>query len=177
MLNQHETDFMEEIERRLSKVRTHLDTKEFPPLEDSDAWYAYMARLKEIQGNFYIDVSFVANLLAKKYLVSHYGLKGYDAAEKPQGAPGIDIEAKLPDGRRFVAEIKSTSPSGQYGLGAKQKDNVEKDLTKLINTKADLKFFFVTETRTFELMKKYKNDPQLAGIMIVLLTTGDEFIA
>jgi hypothetical protein len=94
-------------------------------LENIDAWYAYLARLREIQGNFYNDVSFIANLLAKEYLVSHYGLKAYDAAEKPQGAPGIDIEANLPDGRRLVAEIKSTSPSGQYGLGAQQKNNVE----------------------------------------------------
>jgi hypothetical protein len=47
----------------------------------------------------------------------------------------------------------------------------------LINAKADLKFFFVTEPRTFEIMKRHKNHPQLAGIIIVLLTTGEEFTA
>ena len=42
--------------------------KEIPPLENSAAWYAYLAELKEIQGNANIDVSFVATLLAKQYL-------------------------------------------------------------------------------------------------------------
>jgi hypothetical protein len=170
-------DFIEEIKRRLTKVRSHLVSKEFPSLEDIDAWFAYLAELKAIQGNFNNDVSFLATLLAKMYLVSHYGLKTFDAAEKPQGAPGIDIEVKLPDGRRLAAEIKTTSPYGSYYLGAQQKAMFEKDFSKLASSKADIKLFLVTETRTFDLMKKPKYKEQLAGVHVVLLPTGEEFEA
>jgi hypothetical protein len=177
MLNQHEMDFMEEIKRRLTKVRSHLASKEFPSLEDIDAWYAYLAELKAIQGNFNNDVSFLATLMAKEYLVTKYGLRGFDAAEKAQGAPGIDIDARLPDGRRLVAEIKSTFPYKQDDLGAKQIEEFKKDFFKLANAKADLKLFLVTETRTFDLMKKPKYKEQLPGVHVVLLPTGEEFEA
>ena len=43
------------------------------------------------------DVSFAATLLTKQYLFAKFGVT-FDAAEKPQGAPGIDIDLKATDG-------------------------------------------------------------------------------
>ena len=175
MLSNPELGIMREIEQRLMQIRAHLSSREFPSLDDAGAWYVYLAELKAIQGNSSNDVSFIATLMAKQYLARRYGLQGFDAAEKPQGAPGIDIDARLPDGRRLVAEIKTTSPYMPNDLGAQQKAMLEKDFTKLANAIADIKLFLVTETKTFELMKKPKYKSQLSGVTVVLLTTNEEF--
>jgi hypothetical protein len=74
-----------------------------------------------------------------------------------------------------VAEIKTTSPYMPNDLGAQQKAMFEKDFTKLANAIADIKLFLVTETKTFELMKKPKYKSQLSGVTVVLLTTNEEF--
>lgn len=175
MFSTNEHTEMNEIERRLKQMRDYLSSREFPPLDDTAAWYVFLADLKAIQGNSSNDVSLIATLIAKQYLARRYGLQGFDATDKPQGAPGIDIDARLPDGRRLVAEIKTTSPYMPNDLGAQQKAMFEKDFTKLANAIADIKLFLVTETKTFELMKKPKYKSQLSGVTVVLLTTNEEF--
>lgn len=176
MLSTHEQEMMKDIERRLSAMRAQL-SKETPPIENSAGWYAYLADLKEIQGNASNDVSFVATLLAKQFLGNHYGLTKFDAAEKPQGAPGIDIDVHLPDGKRLVAEIKTTSPYQANDLGAAQKASFEKDFFKLAEARADVKLFLVTDPKTFDLMKRPKYQSMLQEVTVVLLTTGEEFPA
>ncbi len=157
-------------------MRAHL-AHAIPPLEDSTAWFQYLTELKAIQGNSNNDVSFVATVLAKEYLLKRYNVNSFDAAEKPQSAPGIDIDVHLPDGKRLIAELKTTSPYMPNDLGAQQKATFEKDFIKLANAKADIKLFLVTEQRTFDLMKKPKYQSMLQGISVVLLTTGEEFTA
>src|SRR5215207_9990923 len=109
MLSVHEQTMMQDIERRLIAMRAHL-SEGTPSLEDTAAWFSYLAQLKAIQGNSSNAVSFVATLLAKQYLAQSYGLTQFDAAKKSQNAPGIDIDVILPDSRRLVAEIKTTNP-------------------------------------------------------------------
>jgi hypothetical protein len=177
MLTSHELDLMKQIENRLARMCDLLSSKEFPSLEDTATWYGYLAEIKAIQGNSSNDVSFVATLMAKQYLAKRYGLQNFDATDKPQGAPGVDIDVQLPDGRRLVAEIKTTTPYMPNDLGAQQKTTFEKDFIKLANATADVKLFLVTEVKTFELMKKHKYRSQLRGVSIVLLTTNEEFAA
>lgn len=176
MLSTHEHEMMKDIERRLNAMRVQL-AKEIPLLENSAAWYAYLAELKEIQGNANIDVSFVATLLAKQYLAKRFGLTSFDAAEKRQGARGIDIDVKFPDGRRLVAEIKTTNPYKVNDLGSNQQEEFEKDFFKLASAIADVKLFLVTDPRTFDLMKRPKYQSMLKQVTVVLLTTGEEFPA
>jgi hypothetical protein len=176
MLSVQEQSMMEDIERRLIEMQAHL-SKETPAWEDTAAWFSFLAKLKAIQGNSSNDVSFVATLMAKQYLAQCYGLISFDAAEKPQGAPGIDIDVQLPDGKRLVAEIKTTSPYMPNDLGAQQKATFEKDFMKLQNAVADIKLFLVTEPRTFELMKRSKYRSMLQGVTVVLLTTNEKFTA
>ena len=174
MLSNNEQAKMRDVERRLSEMRAHL-SRGFPPLDDTDAWCAYLAALKEIQGNASQDLSFVATLMAKPYLVEHYGLTGFDASAKAQGAPGLDIDVHLPDGRRLVAEIKTTTPYGAYDLGAQQNSTFQSDFSKLARAEADVKLFLLTDRKTFALMQKPKYQSQLHGVTVILLTTGEKF--
>jgi hypothetical protein len=154
-----------------------LSTKEFPSLEDTSTSRAYLAEIKAIQGNATNDARFVATLLAKEHHAKRYGLQDFDATDKPQGVPGIDIDVQLPDGKSLVAEIRTTTPYIPNDLGAQQKTTFEKDCIELTNATADVKLFLVTEVRTFQLMKKPKYRSQLRGVSIVLLTTDEEFAA
>ena len=56
-------------------------------------------------------------------------------------------------------------------------DSFKEDFKKLADAKADLKFFFLTEKRTYELMKSPKYRSQLTGVQVVLLTTSELFNA
>lgn len=172
-----ELHMLEEIEHRLSRVNKFLTDNTFPKHEDAINWLAYLHTIKSIQGNFSNDISFVATLLAKEYLEEVYSLEGFNAADKPQGAPGLDIDVKLPNGKHLVAEIKTTSPYNVNDLGAKQKESFRKDFRKLAKAKAEIKLFFVTELRTFDLMKKPKYRNKLTGVRVVLLPSGEEFQA
>jgi hypothetical protein len=176
MLSVHELAMMQDIERRLKATLAHL-SRETPALEDTVGWFAYLAELKAIQGNAHNRVSFVATLLAKQYLAQHYGLTGFDAAEKSQNAPGIDIDVRLSDGRRLVAELKTTNAYKPKDFGAQQRKTIRKDFMKLANVKADIKLFLVTEPIAFSFMKKSKYQSLVQGVTVVLFTTGEEFIA
>jgi len=177
MLTPKERNYTVEMERRLLQLRSFLAERPLPALEDASAWYHYLAALKEIQGNPNNDVSFAATLMAKAFLQANFQAMSLDAADKAQGAPGLDIDLRLPDGRRLVAEIKTTVPYKPDDLGAQQKSTFDKDFAKLAAAKADVKIFFLTECRTFELMRQAKYRSKLAGVTVVLLPQGEEIAA
>jgi len=177
MLTPRERNYIEDMERRVNRMRSFLSEQPLPVRQDSAAWYAYLSSLKDIQGNPNTDVSFAATMMVKSYLEARYCLQAFDAAEKPQCAPGLDVDLRLPDGRRLVAEIKTTVPYKPNDLGAQQKVMFEKDFAKLTAEKADVKLFFLTERKTFELMKLSKYRSKLAGVLIVLLPGGEEIAA
>ena len=176
MLSVNELAKMKDIEHRLKAMRSHL-SKETPALEDTAAWFSYLAELKTIQGNSSNNMSFIGTLLAKQYLAQNYGLTSFDAAEKSQNAPGIDIDVMLSDGRRLVAELKTTNPYKPKDFGAQQRKTIKKDFLKLANAQADIKLFLVTDPIAFGFMKKSKYQLMVQGVTLVLLTTGEEFIA
>jgi hypothetical protein len=140
------------------------------------AFYSYIAKAKLILGNLNLSVSFAGNLMAKHYLMGIFTMTPFDAAQKPQGAPGLDIDATTIDGKRVVAEIKTTDSYLTNDLGAQQKAEFRKDFEKLRSAQAEHKFFFVTEARTFEAMKK-KYAREIPGVTVVLLTTAEEYLA
>src|SRR5271166_4986649 len=99
-------------------------------------------------------------------------MRPFDVGLKPQGAPGLDIDEQTIDGRRVVAEIKTTTPYSLTDLGSQQRASFVGDFKKLNAAAADLKFFFVTDRSSFELMRmKYAR--QIPGVRIVLLPEGD----
>lgn len=100
-------------------------------------------------------------------------MQPFDVAFKPQGAPGLDIDAKTIDGERVVGEIKTTTPYHGHDLGAAQKLTFVKDFRKLEEAVAVHKFFFVTDEATFDVVQRRYLD-QLPGSTVVLLEGRDE---
>jgi hypothetical protein len=97
-------------------------------------------------GNRNNDASFIATLLAKRYLIAQFQI-GFDAAARPRGASGIDIDLMTPNGERVIAEIKTTLPYGLKDFGAAQGASFKRDFEKLKMTHARHKLLFVRKSR------------------------------
>lgn len=161
--------------RDLISCLTSFFTQNSPPLSDSPVdWYDYLAQFKNKLGNVNNQISFIATLLAKSYLMTNFDLIPFEAADKAQGAPGLDIDAKTKSGQRIIAEIKTTHPYKDNNLGAQQVASFQKDAEKLHQAPADIKFFFVTDSQTFTLMKKTKYISMFSNINIVYLPSGEK---
>ena len=87
----------------------------------------------------------------------------------------ISTQGRLTE-KRVIAEVKTTDPYLIDDLGAAQKTEFRKDFKKLMHAQAEYKFFFVTEARTFAAMRK-KYAREIPGVSVVLLTTGEEYLA
>src|SRR5258706_14827188 len=151
-----EVAYLKRIRTRLQELRAYLNCVNLTDAFDIYDWYAALAKVKSIQGNLSNDLSFVACLLAKRYLQEHFAIVDFDAAAKPQGAPGLDIDLLTREGERLIAEIKTTVPySGATNdLGAQQKNSFRKDFAKLNNTQAVHKLMFVTDRATFDVLQR-----------------------
>ena len=173
-----EAKYIERIQMRLEQLRVNLNQLNLTANSDVSQWYKALAEIKAIQGNINNDLSFLACLLAKNYLEKRFGLNNFDAAAKPQGAAGLDINVFIPSGKRLIAEIKTTVPySGVLNdLGANQKESFRNDFDKLNSTPADYKFFFVTDKATFEVVKR-KYSREIPGVEIILLDLEGSLIA
>jgi len=136
----------------------------------------FISAFRKIQGNISNDGSFIATLLAKQFLNSKFGVN-FDAAEKPQGAPGIDIDVRTSEGHRIVAEIKTTVPYRVSDFGAQQAASFKKDFAKLAASDAAHKFLFVTDSSAFSALKGDKYTKLMPGVRIVHLITGQEHTA
>lgn len=168
----HEVKYLETLIARLGQLRTFLLEREVPSHETSLAeWHAFLAGMKQITGNASQQMSFIATLMAKDYLCSSLPMKEFDVGLKPQGAKGLDIDAETVDGRRVISEVKTTTPYG-VDLGGQQKDSFRSDFQKLNEAAADLKYFFVTDATTFNLVcNKYRN--QIPEVHVVMLPNGE----
>lgn len=172
---QKELDGVKGICQRLIDLRDNLNAQvlEENLLSEQNlgCLFGLLTQLKEIQGNSSNDVSLVACLLAKRYLADRFDIGNFDAAAKPQGAPGLDIDLVTSDGIHIIGEIKTTVPysGARDDLGANQKASFQKDFEKLNKTDADRKFFFVTDDATFEIVNRKYANRYLQGVEIVLL--------
>ena len=163
-----EQAYFKRISQHVATLYSYLSENPAPVEDDPATWFEFVARIRDIQGNISNDQSFLATLLAKIYLMNRFRLVDYDAAEKAQGAPGLDIDVLTLEGERIIGEIKTTVPYGKNDLGAQQKDSFRKDFRKLNEAVAQYKFFFVASRHTFEIMQQ-RYAQQIPGIEIVLL--------
>jgi len=153
----------------MERLRDYLDTRKVGTLaDDAGEWYEWLAGVKRILGNFDNDVSFVATLMAKQFLVQRHPSLTFDVSLKPQSAPGLDIDEVTPEGVRVIAEIKTTIPYGGTELGAQQKSMFYKDFEKLAASDATYKYFIVTEEKAFDVVKR-RYLPRLEGVTVALL--------
>lgn len=158
------------IDTRLQRLRTLLAERPAPTESASTGdWFRLLDEIKEVQGQTNNDMSFVATLLAKDYLLSHVsGLDPFDAAAKPMGSPGLDIDLRTRNNERVIGEIKTNSLQSGKALQSMQHEQVAKDIQRLRTTEAKFKFFFVTGQGMPEYVsRRFRQD--LAGITVVLL--------
>jgi hypothetical protein len=164
-LEHSEESAIADLERKLESMRSLLALPTPGSLEE---WNNYMARLKSAMGNLNNDASFIVCLLAKRYLMAHHHIHRYDAALKPQGAPGLDIDVTTVEGERIVGEVKTTEPYGEHDFGSAQRSAIRNDLRKLQAESAAHKYLFVSSQRTYDIItRKYAS--MTAGIHVVML--------
>lgn len=176
MLTDRENQYCAGIASRIDNIRSLLNKSSLGDPDAPAGWYAFLSALRQIQGNASNDLSFIATLLAKRYLSERFHVT-FCAAEKPQGAPGIDIDIRTTNGERVVGEIKTTVPYQGADFGAQQTARFKRDFVKLGAADANHKFLFVTEPTAFTVLKKRKYTQLIPGVRIVLLTTGEEYDA
>ena len=126
MIEENEIQYLTAIRTKDSRLRDFLNSKPFPDMSSSETLFQYLTEIKSILGNHHNDISFVASLLAKDFLIERFAGLTWDAAEKAQGAAGLDIDLGWND-LRIIGEIKTTMPY-QKGFGAQQKAAIKKDL-------------------------------------------------
>ena len=175
-LTEREQQYCDGIADRINRIRSMLNERSLGSSVEPSDWYDFLAALKQIQGNASNDVSFIATILAKHYLIHKHGVS-FCAAEKPQGAPGVDIDVLTREGERVVGEIKTTMPYQAGDFGAQQAVMFRKDFAKLAAAGAKYKYLFVTERATFDVLRKPKYLRDLEGVTIVLLRGTEEFRA
>jgi hypothetical protein len=174
VLTRGEHDYCERIRRKDLALRSFLRDTSLAEPPDARSWFNYMTQVKDILGNINNGVGFLATLLAKEYLAKRYGMTAFDAADKAQGAPGRDIDARAPDGTSIHCEIKTTRPY-QPGFGAQQKHEIIKDLKKLAGSSADHKLMMVTDNDSFATLCKTFYASHAPAVEIVNLLTGEAF--
>ena len=170
-----ESQYINRLLRTLGKLHTAIG-KPFPVIEAPPAkWFVYLQRIKESQGNLNNYLSFIACLMAKEYLHRRHGIDNWDVAEKPQGAPGLDIDLKTITGKRIIGEIKTTKPYEEDNFGAAQWTSFENDFRKLRRRRSDVKYLFVTHPLTYKYLKRDSQYVRVSGLKVVLLPTGKHF--
>ncbi len=176
MRTQGESDSLRSIADHLTRLREYLNNNAFPDESASaDDWYAFLAAFKAILGNSSNDLSLVSCLMAKEYLSSRYQLVPLDVSGKPQGANGLDIDARTVAGRRIIGEVKTTTPYKTSRFGAAQITALRKDFAKLQKNEAEHKYMFVTDRAAFTALKQgFTNE--LHGVRIVCLSSGEEWL-
>ena len=173
MIEENEVKYLKAIQAKDCRLRDFLNSKPFPDTSSSETLFQYLTEIKSILGNHHNDISFVASLLAKEFLIDRFEGLTWDAAEKAQGAPGLDIDLIWND-LRIIGEIKTTVPY-QKGFGAQQKAAIKKDLKKLRENEAAHKFMMVTSDEAYETLRGQSFKSLLNKIEVVNLTQGDSF--
>jgi hypothetical protein len=175
MLTIGELSYCDAIREKDRNLREFLDNRGLPSNFDAHEWLIYLTGIKSALGNLNNDLGFVATVLVKKFLGRRFGILDFDAAGKPQGASGIDVEASTPDGRRIVGELKTTKPY-QPGFGAAQRTSIIKDLDRLAASSADHRFMFVVDADAYSALCRPALASRAPGIEIVDLVSGKTFI-
>ena len=176
-LTLNESRYCSVIRQKGTALRTVLASGDFCESDDPRQWLAHLTAIKHALGNLSNDLSFVATLLVKDYLNKRFGKINFDAAGKPQGAAGLDIETKTEDGRVIVGEVKTTRPYQQKnGFGAAQRKEMLKDLTRLASSAADHRFMFVIDEYAFCALCAKAYSSKAPGVELVNLTDGQHRI-
>jgi hypothetical protein len=170
-----EARYCEAIRTKDKALRRFLSENSLADAANETEWLRYLIGIKSTLGNLNNDLSFIATLLVKAFLLQRFSITDFDAGGKAQGASGIDIEARTADGKTIAGELKTTRPY-QPGFGAAQRTTILKDLARLASAVADHRFMFVVDPDAYRYLCS-KNFASLApGVEIVDLVTSQTFV-
>lgn len=168
-LTANEMNYVTSLRARLERMREFLNGFDINTC-DTDVLFKQLTAFCHIAGNLHNPKSFGACLLAKRYLENTVGPLALDISAKAQGAKGPDIETLSRDGVRIIGEIKTTEPHRlkEGDFGGAQISELRKDWRKLKKAHADCKYFFVTDSNTYHIIRN-KYIEEISGIELVLL--------
>lgn len=153
---------LREIGKKMEKLRAFLMNEDLK-VKDTDLRNALvkLLELKKIIGNIDNDIHFLTSYLANAFLKKNHDVT-IDLT-KAVGSAGLDIELE-----EIVGEIKTTIPYLKNDFGAKQKENIKKDLERLEESDKKHKYFFVIDNNT-EMILKQKYSKHYPSVKIVNL--------
>lgn len=152
----------------IQSLRDFLNKNELPPDTDIEGLFTYLGQIKAITGNPANWQSFLSVMLAKKWLYQNFEIGNFDAGNKHENTPGLDIDVKTRDGQRIIGEVKATTPATNTNFGSNQLKKIHEDFAKLNEADAQHKFFFVTDARAYEYVTtKYQH--KIPDVTVILL--------
>ncbi|MFC4636982.1 hypothetical protein [Deinococcus hohokamensis] len=144
-LHANETRALLNLRERDKALRDYLSQHKLSDESSIRDHLIYVHELNRVAGNINNHASAVSCILARQFLERHHDVISFDACEKLQGAKGIDLECRLTTGERVIGEVKTTIPYQGHKLGAAQLTSFKKDLQRLTDEAAVLKYFFLID--------------------------------
>lgn len=123
--------------------------------------------VKDLLGNLSSIINFLALQKAKLFLEKNFNQELPGVLLKDINTPGWKINCILNDGKRIVAEAKTTTPTGR-SFGSKQREEISKVLDKLKSADADYKYLFVTNEETARILH-IEYSMELVGITVEII--------
>ena len=175
-LTQEEIKMLEKLKDKFLKLNNLLKNSEYNIYNDLYEQYTYLNEFKKVLGNLNNDLSYIACLMTKQYLLKKHNFShDLDVSIKKQGTSGLDLDETTLENERCIAEIKTIFPyQNKNNFGANQKKAFRNDFKKLKENDAKYKYLFVVEEKSFNILKK-KYISELTGITTVLLPSGQLF--
>lgn len=167
-MNQKEQADFNEISNRINNVKNYLNKRNTSySISDLDEMIEDFVKVKDMLGSFGSVINFLTLQKAKLFLEKKFNQSVPDVLLKDVNTPGIKIDFILNNGKRVIAEAKTTTPTGR-SFGTKQREEISKVLNKLKSVEAEYKFLFVTNEDTAKILGiEYSID--LVGISVELI--------
>lgn len=167
-MNQKEQADFNEISNRINKVKDYLNDRNTSySISELGNMIEDFISVKDTLGNLGSVINFLTLQKAKIFLEKKFNQRVPDVLLKDVNTPGIKIDFILNNGKRIIAEAKTTTPTSKT-FGSHQKDEITKVLNKLKSIDADYKYLFVTNTETANILHiQYSMD--LVGITVEVL--------
>ena len=167
-MNQKEQADFNEISNRINKVKDYLNDRNTSySISDIGDIIEDLITIKDSLGNLGSIINFLTLQKAKLFLEKKFNQELPGVLLKDINTPGWKINYILSDGKRIVAEAKSTTPTGRT-FGSKQREEISKVLDKLKSIDADYKYLFVTNEETARILH-IEYSMELVGITVELI--------
>lgn len=167
-MNQKEQADFNEISTRINKVKKYLNKRNTSYLiSDLSDMIEDFITVKDLLGNLGSIINFLALQKAKLFLEKNFNQELPGVLLKDINTPGWKINCILNDGKRIVAEAKTTTPTGR-SFGSKQREEISKVLDKLKSADVDYKYLFVTNEETARILH-IEYSMELVGITVEII--------